>query len=36
LRIVWIGLDGGDIVSGHLGDRQKLRNVRRDGLDRPI
>lgn len=27
---VWIGLDGGDIVSGHLADRQKLRNVRRD------
>jgi PPOX class probable F420-dependent enzyme len=27
---VWIGLDGDDIVSGHLADRQKLRNVRRD------
>jgi PPOX class probable F420-dependent enzyme len=27
---VWIGLDGDEIVSGHLGDRQKLRNVRRD------
>ena len=27
---VWVGLDGGEIVSGHLGDRQKLRNVSRD------
>jgi PPOX class probable F420-dependent enzyme len=27
---VWVGLDGDDIVSGHLADRQKLRNVRRD------
>jgi PPOX class probable F420-dependent enzyme len=27
---VWVGLDGDDIVSGHLDPRQKLRNVRRD------
>jgi PPOX class probable F420-dependent enzyme len=27
---VWIGFDGDELVSGHLGDRQKLRNVRRD------
>jgi len=27
---VWVGLDEGELVSGHLGDRQKLRNVRRD------
>jgi len=27
---VWVGLEDGEIVSGHLGDRQKLRNVRRD------
>ena len=27
---VWVGLDDGEIVSGHLGDRQKLRNVRHD------
>jgi PPOX class probable F420-dependent enzyme len=28
---VWVGLDAGEIVSGHLSDRQqKLRNVRRD------
>lgn len=28
---VWIGLDGDDLVSGHLNHRQrKLRNVRRD------
>jgi PPOX class probable F420-dependent enzyme len=30
VSVVWIGLDGDEIVSGHLGDRQKLRNVRRD------
>ncbi|MDT4937466.1 MAG: hypothetical protein QOG80_1137 [Pseudonocardiales bacterium] len=30
LSAVWIGLDGDEIVSGHMGDRQKLRNVRRD------
>ncbi len=28
--IVWIGLDGDEIVSGHLDLRRKLRNVRRD------
>ena len=28
---VWVGLDGGEIVSGHLSaGQQKLRNVRRD------
>ena len=27
---VWVGFDGDEIVSGHLGERQKLRNVRRD------
>ena len=30
VTIVWVGLDGDDIVSAHLGERQKLRNVRRD------
>jgi PPOX class probable F420-dependent enzyme len=30
LSVVWVGLDGDEIVSGHLGDRLKLRNVRRD------
>jgi len=30
VSIVWIGLDGDQIVSGHLGARQKLRNVERD------
>jgi PPOX class probable F420-dependent enzyme len=28
--VVWVGLDGDEIVSGHMGERQKLRNVRRD------
>ncbi len=27
---IWVGLDGDRIVSGHLRDQQKLRNVRRD------
>jgi PPOX class probable F420-dependent enzyme len=27
---VWVGMDGDEIVCGHLADRQKLRNVRRD------
>ena len=27
---VWVGLDGDHIVSGHMADRQKLRNIRRD------
>jgi PPOX class probable F420-dependent enzyme len=28
--VVWVGLDGDEIVSGHLGVRQKVRNVLRD------
>ena len=27
---IWVGLDGDELVSGHLGDRRKLQNVRRD------
>jgi PPOX class probable F420-dependent enzyme len=27
---VWVGLDGDEIVSGHLGRYQKVRNVERD------
>jgi PPOX class probable F420-dependent enzyme len=28
---IWVGIDGDELVSGHLrGDQQKLRNVRRD------
>lgn len=30
VSVVWFGFDGDEIVSGHLDDRQKLRNVRRD------
>ena len=30
VSLVWVGLDGDEIVSGHLGIRQKLRNVERD------
>ena len=30
VSVIWVGFDGDEIVSGHLDDRQKLRNVRRD------
>lgn len=30
VSLVWVGLDGEEIVSGHLGNRRKLANVRRD------
>jgi PPOX class probable F420-dependent enzyme len=30
VSLVWVGLDGDDIVCGHLGMRHKLRNVGRD------
>ena len=30
VSIVWVGLEDDQIVSGHLGDRRKLENVRRD------
>lgn len=30
VTLVWIGLDGDDIVSGHLSDHLKLRNIRHD------
>ena len=30
VSVVWIGIDGDEIVSGHMDDRQKLRNVRRN------
>jgi PPOX class probable F420-dependent enzyme len=30
VTVIWIGLDGDDIVSGHMHLSQKVRNVRRD------
>jgi PPOX class probable F420-dependent enzyme len=30
VSIVWIGLDSDEIVTGHLPDHRKLRNIRRD------
>jgi PPOX class probable F420-dependent enzyme len=27
---IWVGLDGDEIVSGHLGRHQKVRNIERD------
>jgi PPOX class probable F420-dependent enzyme len=31
VTVVWVGLDGDDIVAAHLGDYRKVRNVRNDG-----
>ncbi|MGZ5334488.1 MAG: PPOX class F420-dependent oxidoreductase [Solirubrobacterales bacterium] len=30
LTAVWVGIEGGEIVSGHMMNRRKLDNVRRD------
>src|SRR3954471_4741539 len=30
VSVVWIGLDGDDLVSGHMGHYRKLRNIERD------
>jgi PPOX class probable F420-dependent enzyme len=30
VTVVWVGWDGDDLVSGHLHENQKVRNVRRD------
>jgi len=30
VTVIWIGLDGDDIVSGHLGRYAKIRNIERD------
>jgi PPOX class probable F420-dependent enzyme len=30
VTLVWVGLDGDEIVSGHLGAWKKVRNLRRD------
>jgi PPOX class probable F420-dependent enzyme len=30
ISVVWVGLDGDDIVVGHLGQGKKIANVRRD------
>lgn len=30
VSVIWIGLDGDDVVSGHLGFHAKLRNIERD------
>jgi PPOX class probable F420-dependent enzyme len=30
IAIVWVGLEGDEIVSAHLREQQKLRNIRRD------
>jgi PPOX class probable F420-dependent enzyme len=30
VSIVWVGLDGDEIVAGHLPEHRKVRNIRRD------
>lgn len=30
VTVVWIGVEGDDIVCGHLGEHRKVRNMRRD------
>jgi len=30
VSIVWVGLDGDEIVAGHLAERRKVRNIRND------
>jgi len=30
VSVIWVGLDGDEIVAGHLPDHRKLRNIRRD------
>jgi len=30
LTLVWVGLDGNDIVAGHLPENRKVKNIRRD------
>lgn len=29
--VVWVGLDGDEIVAGHLAEHRKVKNIRRDG-----
>jgi PPOX class probable F420-dependent enzyme len=31
VTIVWVGLDGDDIVAAHLPENKKVRNIRQDG-----
>lgn len=30
VTVIWIGLDGAEVVSGHLNHRRKLQNIERD------
>jgi PPOX class probable F420-dependent enzyme len=30
VTLVWVGIDGDDLVTGHLGAWQKVKNIRRD------
>jgi PPOX class probable F420-dependent enzyme len=30
VSIIWVGLEGDEIVAGHLADRRKVRNIRND------
>ena len=30
VTVIWVGLDGDEVIAGHFYDHQKLKNVRRD------
>jgi PPOX class probable F420-dependent enzyme len=30
VTLVWVGIDNGEIVAAHLGEHQKVKNIRRD------
>ena len=30
VSIIWVGLDGDEVVAGHLAERRKVRNIRHD------
>lgn len=31
VSVIWVGLEGDEIVAGHLPENRKVRNIRRDG-----
>src|SRR5271155_3859661 len=31
VTLVWVGLDGDEIVAGHLAEHRKVKNIRNDG-----
>ncbi len=31
VSVIWVGLDGDEIIAAHIPDNQKVKNIRRDG-----